>query len=219
MTPRPRKVTDDEVFAAAHSVMQRLGPQQVTLAAIADEAGVTAGALVQRFGSKRALLLALMERFAGGTRVMLMGVRAAAPSPVAALRGYGECMAAMGTSPAALAHHLAWLQQDLIDPDFNRYARAQAQETTEVLKEWIIEAIDAGELVPESDPAALARAVQVTAGGSLIAWGFYREESAEAWVRHDLDVLLEPWLATRKRGRVSTKPPHRGARPKRAKRS
>ena len=49
MSPRPRKASDAEVFAAASRVMSRLGPAQVTLADIAAEAGLTAGALVQRF--------------------------------------------------------------------------------------------------------------------------------------------------------------------------
>ena len=62
MSPRPRKVTDNQLFAATHAVMSRVGPRDVTLAAIAKEAGVTAAVLVQRFGSKRALLLALWEK-------------------------------------------------------------------------------------------------------------------------------------------------------------
>jgi AcrR family transcriptional regulator len=57
MAARPRKVSDDDVFSATHRVMQRVAPGELTLAEIALEAGVTAGALVQRFGSKRALLL------------------------------------------------------------------------------------------------------------------------------------------------------------------
>ena len=74
--PTARKVSDDEVFAAAYKVMQRLGPGDLTLGQIADEAGVTAGLLVQRFGSKRDLLLKLSEQFSGGTGEMF----AAAPA-------------------------------------------------------------------------------------------------------------------------------------------
>ena len=59
------KVSNDEIFAAAQRAMTRRGPHELTLADVAAEAGVSAGRLVQRFGSKRALLLALAERFAG----------------------------------------------------------------------------------------------------------------------------------------------------------
>src|SRR5262245_53051359 len=52
VSPRPRKVSDEELFAATHAMMARVGPGQLTLAAIAREAGVTAAVLVQRFGSK-----------------------------------------------------------------------------------------------------------------------------------------------------------------------
>ena len=58
MSPRRRKAEDADVFAGLARVMKHVGPAELTLRAIAAEAGVTAGALVQRFGSKRALLLA-----------------------------------------------------------------------------------------------------------------------------------------------------------------
>src|SRR5262249_57405232 len=58
MSPRRRKAEDADVFAALVRVMHHRGPSELTLREIAAEAGVTAGALVQRFGSKRAMLLA-----------------------------------------------------------------------------------------------------------------------------------------------------------------
>ena len=66
MSPRRRKAEDADVFAALVRVMKHRGPAELTLRAIAAEAGVTAGALVQRFGSKRALLLA-HARYAAAT--------------------------------------------------------------------------------------------------------------------------------------------------------
>src|SRR5260221_6685677 len=67
MSPRRRKVEDVDVFAALVRVMLRRGPAELTLRAIAAEAGITAGALVQRFCSKRALLHA-HARHAPATR-------------------------------------------------------------------------------------------------------------------------------------------------------
>jgi len=61
MSPRPQKVTDDEIYTAAQRAMSKAGPGELTLAHIAGEAGITAGLLVQRFGSKRDLLLKLSE--------------------------------------------------------------------------------------------------------------------------------------------------------------
>jgi len=195
MSPRPFKATDEQVFEAAGRVMARVGPAQLTLAEIAAEAGLTAGALVQRFGSKRELLVAFSKRASEATPDLFTGLRAANPSPLAALRAYGDCMAQMGESPGALANHFAYLQLDLGDPALRRQTMRQARSTRAGLRALVADAISAGELVPETDPDRLARTVEVTLGGSLIAWGFYQEGSAAGWLREDLDAVLVPYLA------------------------
>lgn len=207
MSPRPRKASDDEVFAAALRMMAELGPQQITLADIAAEAGLTAGALVQRFGSKRALLLALSEKFAHSTGAMFEALRAVDPSPLATLYAYGTCMAQMGESPEALAHHLMWLQQDLTDPDFRRFTLIQARASRRELQRLIAEAVAQRLLKRTVDPGTLARAIEITVGGSLMAWAVYQEGQAASWVRHDLDALLGPQITARARRRDQDRRP------------
>lgn len=192
---RPRKVSDDEVFAAVVRAMNRLPPWEFTLAAIAAESGLTAGALVQRFGSKRELLLRLMDAWSGGTRAMLESLRAGRDAPLDAVRAWAEGFARLGESPSGMAHQLAWLQQDMADPDFRRRVQRQARETTAVLAQWLGEAIRAGVLRRGADAAALARGIQAMASGSLIAWGFARRGSARAWVLRDVDLLLDAYRA------------------------
>jgi AcrR family transcriptional regulator len=197
MSPRPRKATDEDVFSAAMRTMTRVGPTQLTLADIAAEAGLTAGALVQRFGSKRALLLALSERFAKSAGAMFDMLRATDHSALATLYAYADCMAQMGESPDALANHLSWLQQDLTDPDFRRFTLMHARASRRELHRLIDDAIREGALKQSVDAAALARAIEVTVGGSLIAWAVHQEGKATHWVRHDLDALLRPLMTTR----------------------
>ncbi len=179
---------------ATARVMSRLGPAQWTLGDIAAEAGLTAGALVQRFGSKRELLVAFTEQVAAATPTMFTGLRAAHPAPLAALRAYAECMARMGESPGALAHHLAYLQLDLTDPDLHRHVREQARATREAIRDLLDDAVAAGELAPSVDAEALARTVEATVSGSLLTWAFYQEGTAASWVREDLDAVLRPYL-------------------------
>lgn len=190
MAARPRKASDEVVFAAAARVMSRLGPGQLTLAEIAAEAGLTAGALVQRFGSKRELLLAFAALGAEAVRESFTRLRATHTSPLAALRAHADCFARMGQSPGALAHHLAYLQIDLTDPDFHRHSRAFARATSRGFRELLDAAIASGELPPTVDTAALARTVQVTLNGSLITWAFHRAGSARKCVLEDLDAVL-----------------------------
>ena len=101
MSPRPRKATDDQVFDAAARLMGRLGPSDLTLAAIAAEAGVTPAALVQRFGSRRGLQLAVAECVADKTPDLFAELRARHQRPLSAIRAYAACYAGIADSPAA----------------------------------------------------------------------------------------------------------------------
>jgi AcrR family transcriptional regulator len=192
--PRPRKASDAEVMAATHRVMQQVGPAQLTLARIAAEAGVTAGALVQRFGSKRGLMLALMSEFSGSAPAFFAQLRAANPSPLAALRAYADCQARMADTPATLAHHLSYLQIDLTDPDFHAHFSAQARDSRDELRRLVEDAVAAGELVAGTDVEQLTRGVQSVLTGSLFVWATLREGTAMEWVRADLDAVLAPYV-------------------------
>jgi len=195
MSPRPRKVSDDEVFAAAYRVMQRVGPDELTLGAIAEEAGVTPGALVQRFGSRHALLVALAERHAAGTGDMMTALRAEHESPLATLRAYADCLAGLAASSEALARSLAYLYVDLTDADLRGHLVAQTRATRAALQALIADAVRAGELVPQVRPAELARVVEAVIGGSMMSWAFTPEGPATTWIRRDLDAVLAPFTS------------------------
>ena len=66
MTPRPRLASDADILAAAGRAIGRVGPVELTLADVAGELGLSPATLVQRFGSKRGLLLALAAQCAAG---------------------------------------------------------------------------------------------------------------------------------------------------------
>jgi AcrR family transcriptional regulator len=190
VTPRPRKVSDEDIHQATMRAMLRRTPAELTLADVAEEAGVTASALVQRYGSKRELLLAAVSRAAESTVALLDAIRARHRSPLHAVLDYGECMAGMAASPAMLAHHLGYLQLDLTDADFQRHARAQSDASRTTIKRWLDEAVDARELPKGTKTAELARAVEITVAGSMIVWGLRQDEPSLKAVRRDLRALL-----------------------------
>lgn len=197
---RPRKASDDEIFEAAYLVMQRLGPAQWTLADIASEAGLTAGALVQRFGSKRTLHVALISRFADGVPGMYAALRKLHRSPLAALRAYVDQVACLAASPEGLAHHLDYLRLDLTDPDMHVHFKRQAEAARAFVSAVLAEAVACGELRAGTDTAALTRLVETMITGSLFTWATYREGPAATWMRRDLNAVLAPHgVATRRR--------------------
>jgi AcrR family transcriptional regulator len=179
--------------------MSRLGPGELTLAEIAAEAGLTAGALVQRFGSKRELLLQLAAGATEGNAEFIRGLRKKHRSPLGVLRAYAECLADLAASPAALARNLAYLQIDLTDDDFRQHLLAQAKTTRDAIVEVIESAIENGELAPDTNAAQLGRVIETTLGGALITWAIYRDGEAAAWLRADLDAVLAPHLVRQRR--------------------
>lgn len=183
--------------------MARHGPGELTLAHIASEAGVTAGALVQRFGSRRELLLAMTAAWSGGNAGFFDEIRAKYDSPLAALRYYAECMAGLAASPASFARSLAYLQIDLTDADFRKHLVVGARATRRGLEQLIRDAVEKGELVASVDPARLARTVEAIIGGSLLTWAHYRQGRAAAWIRDDVNAVIEPYLANGRTARES----------------
>jgi AcrR family transcriptional regulator len=194
VSPRPRKVSDDEVFAAMLRVMGRVGPAELTLAAIADEAGVTAGALVQRFGSKHAMQVAMAKGSAEHAGAFLDALAQKHRSPMAALRDYADCMAQLAATPDAFARNLGYLVNDISDPALRKHLLVQSRATRAGLKALLDKAVAAGELKPKTATAALAKIIETVIGGALISWATYREGSARAWLREHLDAVLEAHL-------------------------
>ena len=197
MSPRPKTVSDDEVFAAAHRAMTERGPGELTLQHIAAEAGVTPGRLVQRFGSKRALLLALSARFAGGAEVLFAALGRNQTSPLATLRAYGGCMAGLASSPDAVARNLAYLHIDLTDAEFRVPLVQNAVATRRHLERLVKAAVAAGEVRSETRPAVLARLFDTVVSGSLMTWACHQDGPAAAWIGRDLEAALAPYLTPR----------------------
>lgn len=148
---------------------------------------------MQRFGSKRDLMVALTAGVADATPQMFAQLRAGRRSPLAVIRAYGDCIAQMGDAPGGMAHHLAYLQMDLSDPDLHRHVRNQARASRVELVKLVREAIAKGELQQTVDADALGRVIEVTVSGSLMSWAFYQEGPAVKWVRKDLEMALKPY--------------------------
>jgi AcrR family transcriptional regulator len=174
----------------------------LTLADVAREAGVVPATLVQRFGTKRGMLLALARLGSGSERDQMATIRAAHRSPLRALYAVAECWTGMAKSPEELANHLSFLVIDLTDPEFHHHALAHARSFHAEMKALLDDAVAAGEL-RACDTDGLARLVQETLHGSLVAWAIFREGFAGEWVRRDLDFLLAPHLGPKAR-RVRT---------------
>jgi AcrR family transcriptional regulator len=205
MSPRPRTVSDDQIFAATARAVTRLGPARMTLADVGDAVGLSAAALVQRFGSKRGLLLAFVSSAPGQADECFVRVRAAHASPLAALIAAALEGAQHVSSPDELANSVAFLQMDLSDPDFRRPALANSKQVLAGYEALIRDAIDAGELAA-CDAARVARTLHAIVGGSLINWAIHRDGALATIVRRDIETLLGPLRTTSVRQKTHSRP-------------
>jgi AcrR family transcriptional regulator len=194
MSPRPRTVDDAAILQAAASAISRLGPSNFTLSDVAQAVRLSPATLVQRFGSKRGLMLALAEQGVAGVDACFAAARSANAAPLDALMAAATEMTRYVDTPEEMANHLAFLQIDLSDPDFYRLMLESSRRTLAGYQALLNEAIAAGDLA-RCDTRRLARAVGSMAGGSLIAWAVMRDGTAESFVGKDLATLLTPYRA------------------------
>ena len=196
MSPRPRETSDAEILAATARVMERLGPAEITLAAVAKEAGVVPATLIQRFGTKRALLLATVKTAPATVAEQFAAARAKCASPLKALiELFADC-SGFASTPEAVANGLAYLQIDLTDPDFHAITLAQFKAIRKETRKLLDAAVAARELIP-CDTSELARLIQQINGGSTLDWAVFSQGTLSHWVRQDLEALLRPYRAPR----------------------
>jgi AcrR family transcriptional regulator len=141
--PRPKTVADDAVLDAALRVIDRGGPNELTLAAVAREVGLAPATLLQRFQSKRGLLLAINSRGSDNAGSSLREATKRHRSPLRALLAGLVDISSRVASPETLANHLAFLQIDLSDPEFHQLALAYTTAVREEIKRLLDAAVGA----------------------------------------------------------------------------
>jgi AcrR family transcriptional regulator len=188
--PRPRTISDEDVLDAVLALAHRVGPARVTFAAAAAEVGLSAATLVQRFGSKRDLLLAADKR---GIDLWVGALdRSTAASPLARIVEGLVLAADPVATPEQMANSLAMLQLDLADPDFHAETLRGARAVRARIMRDLGAALEAGELRQGSDITTLAKLVETTYHGALIGWAIHRESTLADWMREQIEAALAP---------------------------
>ena len=193
---RPKTKSDAAVLAAAGRVLVRRGPHDFTLADVAAEAGLSPATLLQRFGTKRGLLVAFARWAAAQADAPFEAAARRGGSPLTQLRRALLILAGPAANRREFANHLALLLEDVRDPDLRRAAAEHARRTEEQIAGLLRAAESAGELAMD-DPARWARTLVAAWNGALIQWGLRGQDSLAS----SLDDVLGPLLQPRGPGR------------------
>ena len=149
MSPRRRTIHNDTIISRACELLIEAGPAAITFAQVAQRSGLAPATLVQRFGTRDAMLSALS---AGLTPLVAPAFEQAEPSPLQRLRaGAARLAPVIGAATA--------LPTDAGTGQFSLSLRKQ-------ISFALASAIEAGE-VPRCDIAQLARTIQIAIIGAV----------------------------------------------------
>jgi AcrR family transcriptional regulator len=194
---RPRGTGDAAILRAAAEVIGRTGPARFTLAAVASEVGLVPATLVQRFGSKRGLLLALARQSAADADAIAgqaREVRRQHGSALAALTALAVGRLAPMTTPDRFANHLAFLCLDLTDPELYEPALAVHEAHGRAIAALVEEAAGAGELRAGIKAGPLTRSIQSAIAGAGLTWALDREGALPDRVAAEIAAVLAAYL-------------------------
>ena len=193
MTGRPRSASDEAIFDAVAAAVTATGPSGLTLAAVAERAGLSPPALTQRFGSKHGLLTAFAAREVHAVVGTFAAARIADTDPVKALVAALAAMPGAITTRDGLANNLAFLQMDLTDPGLRPYAVAQSRALRTRIAALLTDAVQAGLLAASTLPEALAADLYATYCGAMVTWAIDGTGGLPEWIREHLERVLAPY--------------------------
>jgi AcrR family transcriptional regulator len=194
MSPRPRRLSDAAILEAAFEVVRRTGPERFTLADVGQEVGLSAATLVQRFGSKRALLLAMLQQSVTRTDDRFAKSIAPGESPIETLYAAVLDRFRAVDSPNTLSNGFAFLMLENSDPEFHELAAESANNAIAGYKTMLDAAVEAGELNEELvDTALLAETIHALTWGALMMWSILRMMSPQDRLKRSLDILVTPY--------------------------
>ena len=184
MSPRPRIASDIEIIEAATRAVGLVGSSRLTLADIAVEAGISPGALVQRFGSKRDLVLQVIRwRIETAERHYAVLTREHPPiKAITALLGGNSRTPQIAEDRLQI---LSWAWNDPTDADLNTLVVQFLAAEAAVLRGLIESAQLRGDIAATVDRRALAARLQDLATGTAI----------NASLRKSLQAQSSPTLA------------------------
>lgn len=187
--PRPKTLSDRDVVRATARVLLRQGPARFTLSDVAEEAGLAPATLLQRFGSKRGLMLAFAEAAADEAGLPFETARQKSSSPLGALRGALASASKDLGSRQEIANGLAVLLDDLTDDGMRAAARRHAVATEAAIRGLLDDAVRKGE-IGQTDTGSLALSIQAAWNGAIIQWALRGSGGFEAFLHRVLAPLL-----------------------------
>ena len=189
---RPQKISDAELLAACERAIGRWGPS-FTLAQVAAEAGVATSTVATRFGSKHALLSAMLEFDADALINRMRDAADRQDDPVAAIQAAALVTATGVDDPDTTANHLGQLAKDLSDERL-RIGLAALRAT---YRKELARLLSVADLPGAPVPDVAARVLAALVHGAQVDWALAPDGHLMAQLRADTAAVLDAWRRPR----------------------
>jgi len=189
--PPKKAIVDAQVLEKALFVISEKGPESFTLADISKAVGLAPATLMQRFGSKRALLIKAAKHVPAKLTLDLEKLKAKDLSWDAELMAFlGEVPEGFGTRQD-IANSLGLLKLDMVDPELHPIARELMDGVRNRIKELMRKAKSEEQLASQADPDVLASELDALRHGLVIQWALSGDGPLKEWLHKGLKNYLE----------------------------
>lgn len=167
------------------------GPDGLTIPNVAARVQLTPP---QRFGSKRALLIAFAKHQAEAASSPFDSVDAERTGPLDRLVAGLKANANQLGDKVSLAKNLALLHLDLTDPELGAHATTHSRGLLGAIKSLIEQAEAAGDLLDATDGDALATTIYTIYNGALVTWAIDGTGTIDDWLEERINEVIRPHI-------------------------
>lgn len=189
--PPKKSINDDQVLEKALFVISEKGPETFTLADIGKAVGLAPATLMQRFKSKRMLLIQAAKH-----------VPTKLTSDLQTLKAKGlpwdkELLILLGATPEGMAtrreiaNSLGLLKLDMIDPELHPIARELMDRLRQRIQELLEQGKKEGSLKDEASAEETAWELDALRHGLIIQWTLSGKGSLQEWLEKGIHNYLE----------------------------
>lgn len=189
--PPKKSIDDDQVLEKALLVISELGPETFTLADIGKAVGLSPATLIQRFGSKHALLIQAAKHVPAKLNTDIEKRKSKAlPWDAELVKFLSEMPEGFGTRKN-IANSLGLLKLDMIDPELHPIARKLFEQLRGRVQELLEQGKAKGQLAPETDVQELVWELDALRHGLVIQWTLSGNGSLQQWLQKRLHKYLK----------------------------
>lgn len=190
---RPKKVSDEDLVAAAYELVMDDGPNNLTFEKLSEKVGLVPAALVRRFRNKRNLLLEADRYALNRTSTHRQVAMDEQQSPINAIIAGFVHELSFATSIKRFVHGQEFLLMDFADHALYQNYEVSFRERHNEVADLIREAQARGELSPDLDPNEIARLLQMILHGAGHVWAMTQEGPIEDYINHFVQLALDPY--------------------------